>query len=71
MSEEKEMLSSICNYWYCRNFYERLKNFHGGFKLPVPLPDTSVSPMRTTSKTAEDLRKTKLIIIDEIAMLTK
>ncbi|GBN21871.1 hypothetical protein AVEN_157149-1 [Araneus ventricosus] len=42
-----------------------------GFKLPVPLLDASVSPMRSTSPEADKLRQAVLIIIDEITMLTK
>ncbi|GBM93424.1 hypothetical protein AVEN_268464-1 [Araneus ventricosus] len=44
---------------------------HSGFKLPVPLLDTSVSSMRPTSPEADKLRQAVLIIIDEITMLTK
>ncbi|GBM65395.1 hypothetical protein AVEN_75088-1 [Araneus ventricosus] len=35
-----------------------------GFKLPVPLLDTSVSSMRSTSPEADKLRQAVLIIID-------
>ncbi|GBM29461.1 hypothetical protein AVEN_255846-1 [Araneus ventricosus] len=42
-----------------------------GFKLPVPLLDTSVLSMRSTSPEADKLRQAVLIIIDEITMLTK
>ncbi|GBN34653.1 hypothetical protein AVEN_239484-1 [Araneus ventricosus] len=42
-----------------------------GFKLPVPLLDTSVSSMRSTSPEADELRQAVLNIIDEITMLTK
>ncbi|GBN83043.1 hypothetical protein AVEN_39395-1 [Araneus ventricosus] len=44
---------------------------HSGFKLPVPLLDTSVSSMRPTSPEAYKLRQAVLIIIDEITKLTK
>ncbi|GBO26285.1 hypothetical protein AVEN_121127-1 [Araneus ventricosus] len=44
---------------------------HSGFKLPVPLLDTSVSSMRPTSPEADKLRQAVLIIIDQITMLTK
>ncbi|GBN13942.1 hypothetical protein AVEN_152815-1 [Araneus ventricosus] len=42
-----------------------------GFKLPVPLLDTSVSSMRSTSPEADKLRQAVLIIIDEITMPQK
>ncbi|GBN64277.1 hypothetical protein AVEN_9262-1 [Araneus ventricosus] len=42
-----------------------------GFKLPVPLLDTSVSSMRSTSPEADKLRQALLIIIDEITILTE
>lgn len=44
---------------------------HSGFKLPVPLLETSVSSMRINSKEANVLKEAKLIIIDEITMLPK
>jgi ATP-dependent DNA helicase PIF1 len=44
---------------------------HSGFKLPVPLLDTSVSSMRVDSKEAEVVRQASLLIIDEITMLNK
>ncbi len=47
------------------------RTVHSGFKLPVPLLDTSVSSMRMTSPEAEVLRQSSLIIIDEITMLPK
>ncbi|XP_063781211.1 uncharacterized protein LOC134929546 [Pseudophryne corroboree] len=47
------------------------RTVHSGFKLPVPLLDTSVSSMRLTSPEAEVLRQAALIIIDEITMLPK
>ncbi|GBN42705.1 hypothetical protein AVEN_52569-1 [Araneus ventricosus] len=47
------------------------RTVHSGFKLPVPLLDTSVSSMRPTSPEADKLRQAVLIIIDEITMLTK
>lgn len=47
------------------------RTVHSGFKLPVPLLDTSVSSMRLTSPEAGTLRQASLIIIDEITMLPK
>lgn len=47
------------------------RTVHSGFKLPVPILDTSVSSMRTDSLEAANLREAQLIIIDEITMLTK
>lgn len=44
---------------------------HSGFKLPVPLLDTSVSGMRPRSAEAQILKEADLIIIDEITMLPK
>ncbi|XP_063781333.1 LOW QUALITY PROTEIN: uncharacterized protein LOC134929683 [Pseudophryne corroboree] len=44
---------------------------HSGFKLPVPLLDTSVSSLRLTSPEADVFRKSTLIIIDGITMLPK
>ncbi|GBN23979.1 hypothetical protein AVEN_122791-1 [Araneus ventricosus] len=46
------------------------RTVHSGFKLPVPLLDTSVSSMRPTYPEADKLRQTELIIIDEITILT-
>jgi len=45
------------------------RTVHSGFKLPVPLLDTSVSSMRLNSAEAHTLRQASLIIIDEITML--
>jgi hypothetical protein len=47
------------------------RTVHSGFKLPVPLLDSSVSSMKANSPDAELLEKAVLIIIDEITMLTK
>ena len=47
------------------------RTVHSGFKLPLPLLDTSVSLMRMTSPEAGVLRQAALIIIDEITMLGK
>jgi len=44
---------------------------HSGFKLPVPLIDTSVSGLRQTSPEADEFRQASLIIIDEVTMLPK
>ncbi|XP_021964945.1 uncharacterized protein LOC110860200 [Folsomia candida] len=44
---------------------------HSGFKLEVPLSDTSVSGLRPSSKDADVLRQASLILIDEITMLSK
>ncbi|GBL82846.1 hypothetical protein AVEN_6545-1 [Araneus ventricosus] len=58
---------SICLSIMCETTSKQLL----GFKLPVPLLDTSVSSMRSTSPEADKLRQAVLIIIDEITMLTK
>ncbi|GBM15991.1 hypothetical protein AVEN_108589-1 [Araneus ventricosus] len=58
---------SICLSIICATTSKQLL----GFKLPVPLLDTSVSSMRSTSPEADKLRQAVLIIIDEITMLTK
>lgn len=47
------------------------RTVHSGFKLPVPIIDTSTSSMRPNSPEAETFRQAVLIIIDEITMLTK
>lgn len=47
------------------------RTVHSGFKLPVPITDTSVSTMRAMSPDAEILRSAVLIIIDEVTILTK
>ncbi|GBN20109.1 hypothetical protein AVEN_30971-1 [Araneus ventricosus] len=47
------------------------RTVHSGFKLPVPLLDTSVSSMRPISPEVDKLRQAVLIISDEITMLTK
>ena len=44
---------------------------HRGFKLPVPITETSVSKIRQASKEADDIKKSVLIIIDEITMFPK
>ncbi|GBN59755.1 hypothetical protein AVEN_217767-1 [Araneus ventricosus] len=58
---------SICLSIICATTSQQLL----GFKLPVPLLDTSVSSMKPTSPEADKLRQAVLIIIDEITMLTK
>ncbi|XP_070494675.1 uncharacterized protein [Chironomus tepperi] len=47
------------------------RTVHSGFKLPVPLLDTSVSSMRMNSPEAKNIRQAALIVIDEITMLPK
>jgi ATP-dependent DNA helicase PIF1 len=47
------------------------RTVHSGFKLPVPLEETSVSSMKQTFAEAEIIRQAKLIIIDEVTMLPK
>ena len=47
------------------------RTVHSGFKLPVPLLETSVSSMRLNSPEASVLREAVLLIIDEITMLPK
>lgn len=47
------------------------QTIHRGFKLPVPITETSVSKILQNSKEAEDIRKAVLIIMDEITMLSK
>ena len=47
------------------------RTVHSGFKLPVPITDTSVSSMRLDSSEAKVLQQCLLIIIDEVTMLTK
>lgn len=47
------------------------RTVHSGFKLPVPILDTSVSSMRLNSNEATILREARLIIIDEATMLYK
>ncbi|GBN88629.1 hypothetical protein AVEN_186600-1 [Araneus ventricosus] len=58
---------SICISIICATTSKQLP----GFKLPVPLLDTSVSSMRSTSPEGDKLRQAILIIIGEITMLTK
>ena len=47
------------------------RTVHSGFKLPVPLLETSSSSMRVSSPEAQKIKASCLIIIDEITMLTK
>jgi ATP-dependent DNA helicase PIF1 len=47
------------------------RTIHSGFRLPVPLLDGSASQMAPNSPDANLLRISKVIIIDEISMLTK
>jgi len=47
------------------------RTVHNGFKLPVPLLDTSVLSIRFNSPEADNLRNASLILIDEITMLLK
>lgn len=47
------------------------RTVHSGFKLPVPLLDTSTSQMKTSFADADLLRMSDLIIIDEATMLPK
>ncbi|GBO34878.1 hypothetical protein AVEN_23959-1 [Araneus ventricosus] len=58
---------SICPSIICATASKHLL----GFKLPVPLLNTSVSSMRSTSPEADKLRQAVLNIIDEITMLIK
>lgn len=46
------------------------RTVHSGFKLPVPILDTSTSAIRMNSTEAESLREAKLIIIDEATMMS-
>ncbi|XP_076047239.1 ATP-dependent DNA helicase Pif1-like [Oratosquilla oratoria] len=43
---------------------------HSGFKLPIPLLETSTSSMRIPSPESEKIKKASLIIIDEASMLS-
>jgi PIF1-like helicase len=45
------------------------RTVHAGFKLPVPLTETSVSRMNSNSNDALCLKNSSLIIKDEISML--
>lgn len=45
------------------------RTVHSGFKLPVPITETSTSSMKMSSPEAHVLRVAKLIIIDEATML--
>ncbi|XP_065323624.1 uncharacterized protein LOC135930767, partial [Gordionus sp. m RMFG-2023] len=47
------------------------RTIHSGFKIPVPILDTSVSRMKTNSIEAQKLKNAHLIIIDEVSMMTK
>lgn len=47
------------------------QTIHRGFKLPVPILETSVSKIKQNSNEAEELRRAVLIIMDEITMLSK
>ncbi|GBM11546.1 hypothetical protein AVEN_240680-1 [Araneus ventricosus] len=47
------------------------RTVHSGFKLSVSVLETSVSSMIPASTDAQQLREAKLIIIDEITMLTR
>ena len=47
------------------------RTVHSGFKLPVPLDETSVSKVKQDSPEADLFRKSILIIIDEVTMLPK
>ncbi|GBM99909.1 hypothetical protein AVEN_169222-1 [Araneus ventricosus] len=58
---------SICLSVICATTSKQLL----AFKLPVPLLDTLVSSIRSTSPEADKLRQEFLIITDEITMLTK
>ena len=47
------------------------RTVHSGFKLPIPLNETSVSYIKHASREAENFRAASLIIIDEVTMLPK
>ncbi|XP_065321868.1 ATP-dependent DNA helicase pif1-like [Gordionus sp. m RMFG-2023] len=47
------------------------RTIHSGFKLPVPIFETSTSHMNLHSSLALDIKNSKLIIIDEATMMTK
>ena len=46
------------------------KTMHSGFKLPVPIVETSTSSMHMNSSEAENFRRAVLIIIDEASGMT-
>jgi hypothetical protein len=50
------------------NLFKGGRTYHSGFKLPVPLLETSSSSMRGCSAEAQFLRGVKLIIWDEASM---
>ena len=47
------------------------RTVHSGYKLPVPLIDTSVSSIKPSSLMAKALKDATLLIMDEITMLPK
>jgi len=47
------------------------RTVHTGFKLSVPLVDSSVSGLRQTLAEADEFRRASLILIDEVTMLPK
>ncbi|XP_065316121.1 uncharacterized protein LOC135924917 [Gordionus sp. m RMFG-2023] len=47
------------------------RTIHCGFKLPVPIFETSTSHMNLHSSLTLDIKNSKLIIIDEATMMTK
>ncbi|XP_065323555.1 ATP-dependent DNA helicase pif1-like, partial [Gordionus sp. m RMFG-2023] len=47
------------------------RTIHSGFKLPVPISETSISHMNLHSSLTLDIKNSKLIIIDEATMMTK
>ena len=46
------------------------RTVHSGFKLPIPLLETSTSSMRIPSPESEKIKRASLIIIDEASMLS-
>ncbi|XP_065318878.1 uncharacterized protein LOC135926873 [Gordionus sp. m RMFG-2023] len=52
-------------------FFKGGRTIHSGFKLPVPIFETSTSHMNLHSSLALDIKNSKLIIIDEATMMTK
>lgn len=47
------------------------RTVHSGFKIPVPLLDTSILSMRMNSLEAAALHEAVLIVIEEFTMLAK
>lgn len=69
-SQDKEV-SSFATTGIAADLLKGGRTVHSGFKLPVPILETSTSRMTVPSENSLMLQRSQLIIIDEASMLSK